>query len=253
MTVDDPNQPLASSGLSGVIRFLTIVSLTISVGCSANCAERLETDWFEYQWSPKFSKQEKLETLRRTLRFCEIPKEGVSDKFENVHAAQLLFVVGRYDDAAAAIGSDDFVLTDGQKFDILSFAVMAEDSQILDIVLSSRIDPNIRQPRLETTALMHASQASIGSVDRMRRLVELGNDPLAVQENGFSVLDFAMSAENDDAVDLVLDWFAAVAPNANAHVRFSLDIAERSHLDGYVSKLNLWLAQQEGDEIQGDE
>ncbi len=228
-----------------IIRPLLIFFFAFLSGCAEYCEDQIESALFEYQWSPDSRKSESLGGLSRALWICNIPERGVADRFGYyTHAAQIYFILNRYEDASEALDSDDYTLSEDQTFDLLSFAVTHNDGQVLDIVLSAGLDPVVLQPNIGTTVLMHASQSEAGATERMRRLVELGNDPLAVTEGRFSVLDFAIAAENDEAVNLILVWFGDAGLASLDLVEFSITVADKTGFEGYSDKLRAWLVAQ---------
>ncbi len=197
----------------------------------------------KYSDSPK--DQEYLASLERSLMFCKIPANGISQPpGVPVHAAFVFFLIGDHDSAAAALSSTDYSITDEQRFALLSYAAINSDAQVLKIVLDAGIDPKLRQPQIGVTALMEAAHLDSGAADRMRRFAELGVDPLAESVAGFSALDFAVAAENDEAVELVLSWIDGSGPESFGLVRRSITVAHTVD-ENRAAELEAWLAQRE--------
>ena len=123
----------------------------------------------------------------------------------------------------------------------MAYAATHNDPEVLEIVLTAGLDPTMRQSESGFTVLMHASQSKTDATARMRRLANLGVDPLAVSGDGFSALDFAIAVNNRDAIEQMLVWIEAALPESIHLVTMSISIAERvDELD--PEELRSWLA-----------
>ena len=210
-------------------------------GCKP-CDERLEQALFDHEWASERQTERQRDALRSIVASCSIPEGGVPNRFSgNTHPAKIFFIVDEFEKAAEALRAEKVALTSRQAFELVSFAANHENSEVLNIVIASGIDPTIPEPESGITTIMYTSQTEHSPVERMTRLASLGVDPLAVSRDGFSALDFAIAGGKEEAVEQVLSWIEAALPESEKIILFSIDIAERTGDESRAQYLRDWL------------
>ena len=220
-----------------------ISSLVVFLCACKPCDERLEQALFDYEWASESRTKRQRDALRSIVASCPIPEDGVPNRFSGkTHPAKVFLIVDEFEKAADALRTKKVSLTNWQAFELVSFAVHHENSEVLDMVITSGIDPTIPEPGSGITTIMHATQSVHSPIERMTRLASLGVDPLAISRDGFSALDFAIAGGKEEAVEQVLSWIDAALPATEKIVLFSIDIAERTGDDSRARYLRDWLA-----------
>ena len=141
-----------------------LFALMMLVGCAPDCDRDLNHHTHVAQGHPVASERERsIEALRRALKVCEIPRDGIvlPGAEPPAHAAHIFLLLGELDAAIDALQSDRYSLSDDQQFVLLGYAVQHENDDYLEALLNVGLDPNAELGNTGVTVMFDATHAGI--------------------------------------------------------------------------------------------
>jgi len=179
--------------------------------------------------------------LREVLADCSMPRNGISISGNTrIQAAEIYLLSGDYERVQAHFKDLDS-LDHEQRTSLLFTAARYGNLEILQAVVDSGVDVNSRD-EMGSNAISGLVGSYENTQEKLAFLVESGVDPIAENADGFSALDAAILAGDQDLASEILRNLDSNDPRSKAAVEDALDIA--GEIDSPVHMaLTRWLEQ----------